>query len=71
MSYLNLFTDEEKYGATLRYSINVINNDERNYVTQFRKIYSLSKEDFPDDYLNEILIKNNFNFELAFSSLYG
>ena len=39
-------------------------------ITEFRQIYSLGIEDYSDEKLFEVLKNNNYDYDMAFGSLF-
>ena len=69
---LNFEVNGEKYGESIDFKIIIkeINKD-LDKVKNFREIYSLPNDEYPDDKLLDALQKNNFNFQSTFSSLFN
>ena len=65
----------EKLVARLK--INKLNDSNREIeenldkINEFRQTFDLNKDEYPDEKILEILKENDFNFESAFSSIFG
>jgi hypothetical protein len=76
---LGFYIDENIYGdkLSIRIKIKEVNNDndeiEANIekINEFRETFSLSEEEYPNEKILTVLQENDFNFEQAFSSLFG
>ena len=60
--------DDKKYGNPLVITVN-IKEDKR--VEEFRNMFQLKQEEFDSKDLLDTLTKNNFDYNLAFQSLFG
>ena len=66
--YLWFEVNGEHYGERFGFKIIIKekNNDYLNQIEEFRANFNLSKEEYSDDKLFDILKKQNFNYEQAF-----
>ena len=70
--YLDFEVNGEKYGEKIDFKIIIKDrNKDLDKMTEFREIFSLSKDEYPDDKLSDALQKKNFNYQNAFSSLFN
>ena len=77
-SYLNFYIDDDEIGEHLILTIIIKEKDKpkkeiedhMDKITEFRKIYSLGIEDYSDEKLFEVLKNNNYDYDMAFSSLF-
>ena len=73
------FVDDKIYGDKLviRIKIREIDNQDEEIkgyldtINEFRDTFNLSEDEYPNDKILDILKENDFNFEAAFSSLFG
>ena len=69
---LNFEVNGEKYGERIDFKIIIKEkNKDLDKVKNFREIYNLPNDEYPDDKLLDALQKNNFNFQSTFSSLFN
>ena len=68
--YLWFNINDENFGDKIQLVIKVNENTYLNAVDIFRESFSLSKSDFPDEKLIEVLKKADNDIELAFSYLF-
>ena len=69
---LNFEVNGEKYGEKIDFKIIIKEkNKDLDKINEFRTTFNLSKDDYPDDKLLDVLQKKNFNFQSAFSSLFN
>ena len=68
--YLWFNIDGENFGDKINLMIKVNENDKSNEIDIFRESFNLSKSDFTDNQLIEVLKKANNDIELAFSYLF-
>ncbi len=69
-SYLNFMVGDKIYGEKIKIKI-IIVAEKKKKLIQFRKEFSLSSQDYNDEYLLLHLEKNNFNFNDAFNSIFN
>ena len=70
--YLDFEVNGEKYGEKIDFKIIIKDrNKDLDKINEFREIFSLSKDEYPDDKLSDALQKKNFNYQNAFSSLFN
>ena len=62
--------NDENLGDKINLKIKVNDNDILSMVETFRESFSISKDDYRDDRLIEVLKKADYDFELAFSYLF-
>ena len=71
--YLCFEVNGEQYGDKLLLKIEIKEKQEgdiKEKIKEFREQYSLSKEDFSDNQISEIIQKYNFDYSKAFSALF-
>jgi len=71
--FLCFEVNEESYGDKLLLKVEIKekqNLDIEDKIKEFRELYSLFKEDFPDEQIKKVIQKSNYNYERAFSSLF-
>ena len=76
---LAFYCNGEIYGEKLvaRLKINKLNDSNKEIeenldkINEFRSTFDLSKDEYPDERILSILQENDFNFENAFSSIFG
>ncbi len=67
---LNFEINGENYGDKIEINLTIKEKDDDLIkVNEFRNIYGLNEDDYPDGKLLELLQKFNFDFEKAFDSL--
>ena len=77
-SYLNFYIDDNEVGEQIILTINIKEKDKTkkeiednmDKITEFRQIYSLGIEDYSDEKLFEVLKNNNYDYDMAFGSLF-
>ena len=77
-SYLNFYIDDDEIGEQIILTINIKEKDKTkkeiednmDKITEFRQIYSLGIEDYSDEKLFEVLKNNNYDYDMAFGSLF-
>ena len=75
-SYMHFYINEENYGErlvlTIKISKKIISEVEQNLdkIKEFRELYDLNESDYSNEKLYNALKNNDFDIELAFSSLF-
>ena len=77
-SYLNIYIDDDEVGEQIILTINIKEKDKTkkeiednmDKINEFRQIYSLGIEDYSDEKLFEVLKNNNYDYDIAFGSLF-
>ena len=67
---LNFIVDEIIYGKPIKIVLLCEEDKELKKVNEFRKEYALSKKDYPDETLKQLLKDHNWDFQQTFDSIF-